>query len=122
MGGLARVFELRVQEPQIEPGVVRHHPRVAEKCEKTVGDLRKTGFAGKFRGVNAVNLHRLRRHVAFGIDIFVEGDAGRDAVDHLDATDLDDAMPLGGVQPRGLGIDHDLAHVPPRCDTMIVRT
>jgi hypothetical protein len=33
-----------------------------------------------------------------------------DAVDKLDAADLDDAVAVERVKPRRLGIEHDLAH------------
>jgi hypothetical protein len=35
---------------------------------------------------------------------------GGDAVDELDATDLYDAVAVKRVEPRRLGIQHDLAH------------
>ena len=53
---------------------------------------------------------RFRRHVAFGIEIAVERLAGREAVDQLDAADLDQPMPGNGIEAGGFGIEHDLAH------------
>src|SRR6185503_3216775 len=40
--------------------------------------------------------------------------AGLAAIDQLDAADLDDAMSLLRLQPRGFGVEDDLAHAPLR--------
>src|SRR5262249_7043327 len=48
--------------------------------------------------------------VAFGIQITMEGPAARAPVDELDAADLDNAMIELGLEPRGLGVEDDLAH------------
>ena len=44
-----------------------------------------------------------------GIDVDVEGAAGREAVDQLDAADLDDAV-LARIEAGGFGVEDDLAH------------
>jgi hypothetical protein len=36
--------------------------------------------------------------------------AGQATIDQLNAADLDDAMPLGGLEARSFGIQHDLSH------------
>jgi hypothetical protein len=50
------------------------------------------------------------RHVALGVHMRVPDAPRRNAVEELDAADLDDAVALEGVEPRGLGIEHDRAH------------
>jgi hypothetical protein len=48
--------------------------------------------------------------VPFGIQIAMKN-AARDApVDEFDAADFDDAMLLLDFEPRGFGVEHDLAH------------
>ncbi len=48
-------------------------------------------------------------HVALGVEVAMPHPAGRDAVDQLDAADLDDAMAVERIEPGRLGIEHDLA-------------
>jgi hypothetical protein len=36
--------------------------------------------------------------------------AGGEPIDQFDAADLDQPMPLEGIKPGRLGIEHDLAH------------
>ena len=52
----------------------------------------------------------LFRNVTLGMDVMMEDLAGRDAVEQLDAADLDQPMPLIGVKPGRFGIEHNLAH------------
>ena len=49
-------------------------------------------------------------HIAFRVDIDVEGAAGRDQIADFDRADFDDAMPLGWIETRGLGVEHDFPH------------
>src|ERR1051325_7296916 len=53
---------------------------------------------------------RLGRYLALGVEVPVEGRAGRNAVEQLDAADLDQAMPLCGVKAGGFGVEDDFAH------------
>ena len=53
----------------------------------------------------------LRRHVALRVEIDVEGGAARNAVDQLDAAELDQAMALARIEAGGFGIEDDLAHL-----------
>src|SRR5690606_16566508 len=46
---------------------------------------------------------------ALGIDVLVEGAAGRELVDHLDAAELDDPV-LAGIKAGGFGVEDDLTH------------
>ena len=45
-----------------------------------------------------------------GIDVGVEHPPGRHVVDELDRAELDDAVAGVGVEPGGLGVEHDLTH------------
>src|SRR5690606_40763577 len=58
------------------------------------------------------DLHFLRTviDVALRIDIEMQDVIGAATVDDLDATHLDDAMPVIRVEASGFGIQHDLAH------------
>ena len=58
----------------------------------------------------AVHHLGLERHVAFGIEIGVEMAAGLDAVEDLDAADLDHPVAAGRVEPGGLGVEDDFPH------------
>ena len=58
----------------------------------------------------AVHRFGLERHVAFGIEISVEVAAGLDAIEDLDAADLDHAVAAGRVEASGFGIEDDLPH------------
>ena len=69
-------------------------------------------------------MHRfgLRRHVALGIDVDVEGLAGGDMIEEFDRPDLDDAMAGSRFQPGGFGIEDDLSHEAPlRFDSISAR-
>src|SRR3546814_13265935 len=48
-------------------------------------------------------------HVAFGIEISVEGNTGFAAVDQRDTSDLDQPVPVPGIETRGFGLDNHLA-------------
>jgi hypothetical protein len=50
------------------------------------------------------------RHRAAGIEISVEGAAGLDTVEKLDAADLDHAVAGERIEPRRLGVEHDFPH------------
>ncbi len=57
-------------------------------------------------------MHHLRfeRHVALGKEISVEVATGLDAVEHLDATDLDHSVAASWVQARRFSVEDDFPH------------
>ena len=57
-------------------------------------------------------MHRLglARHRPAGIEIGVEGAAGLDPVEQLDAADLDHPVAAGRAEAGGLGVEDDFAH------------
>ena len=59
----------------------------------------------------AMHIEGLDRHVAFRVEIAVERLAGGEAVNELDTPDLDQPMPLVGIEPGGFSVENDLAHV-----------
>src|SRR3546814_17304498 len=58
-------------------------------------------------------MHRLGlcRHVAFGMEIGVEGPARFAPVDQLDASDFDQSVPRPGIESRRFGVEDYLSHL-----------
>jgi hypothetical protein len=84
--------QLRIDEGNVERGVVDHQGRVGDEVEKLVHDVPEQRLVGeKLRG-KAMNRERLLRHVAFRIDVAVKELSGRHPVEDLDAADFDDAI------------------------------
>src|SRR5262245_31668467 len=54
--------------------------------------------------------NRIGVKVALGVEIAMKLATGRNAVDDLDATDLDEAVAAHGVEARRLGVENDFAH------------
>ncbi len=107
---LAETAQFGIDEFEIELGVVDDQPAVADELEERLGML---GEGRKFRQeLGREPMHRigLFRHGALGIDMAVEDAAGRHVIDQLDAAELDDAVPVAGIETRRLSIEHDLAH------------
>ncbi len=50
------------------------------------------------------------RHVAFGIEIELQGAAGGKMIHQLDAADFDDAVTFAGLEAGGFGIEDDFTH------------
>jgi hypothetical protein len=48
-------------------------------------------------------------HVALGVDVAVKFAPSRDAIDDLDAADLDQPVTAQRIEPRRLGVENDLA-------------
>src|ERR1700679_4210446 len=57
-------------------------------------------------------MHRegLRRHVAFWIEMAMEGLAGRHAIENLDTADFNQPIAPQRVEAGGFGIENDFAH------------
>src|SRR5262249_35797165 len=84
--------------------------RIADELQKVFGDLGEARLVLEEVDREPMDREGFLGNVALGIDIAVEGRAGRNAIEQLDAADLDQPMALVGVEPGGLGIEHDLAH------------
>jgi hypothetical protein len=50
-------------------------------------------------------------HVAFGIEIGLEGAAGGEVIDEFDAADLDDAVAVARLEPCRFRVEDDLPHL-----------
>ena len=83
--------------------------RALDEGQHVVGELGKARLVAQELGGKAMHLEGLVGHVALGVQVAVPHAARRDAVDQLDAADLDHAMAVERVEPRRLGIEHDLA-------------
>ena len=84
--------------------------RIADEFHERRRDLTKLRLVAQLLHRNPVDGLRIRMNVAIlGMDVYVEGVAGRNAIDQFDTSDFDDAVPAAGVEARGLGVEHDLA-------------
>jgi hypothetical protein len=89
---------------------MRNQRRVADKCDQFIRDLVKARFVPEELGRKAVDGYGLGRHITFGIDVAMKILTAGEPIDQLDAPDLDQPMPLEGIKPGRLGIEHYLAH------------
>ncbi len=105
----AEALKFGVEEGEVEGGVVHHEHGALDELEHVVGELMKARLGGQELDGQPVHLVRRVRHVAIGVDMAVPHASGRDAVDQLDAADLDDAMSGPRVETRGFRIENDLA-------------
>ena len=80
------------------------------KSRKPSATSAKRGLSRRNSVGQAVHRDRALRHVALGIDVDVEGAAGRQVVHQLDAADLDQPVAAQRVEPGRLGVEDDLAH------------
>src|SRR5688572_25485523 len=106
----ADALELGVEEGDVEGRVVDQELRALHELEELVGDVGEARLVGEvFRG-HAVHLARGEVDRALGIQEAVELAPGRPALEELEAGELDDAVPLGGLEARGLGVEDDAPH------------
>ena len=80
------------------------------KAEEIVGDIGEPRLVLEEVGRQPVDGEGLGRHLALRVEIAVEGRAGRNPVEQLDAADLDQAMTLARVEAGGFGVEDDFAH------------
>ena len=103
--------ELGIEEAEIEGGVVHHQHGAFDEGQHVVGQLAEARLVAQELGGQAVHLEGLIGHLALGVEVAVPHPARRDAVEELDAADLDDSVAVERVEPGGLGVEHDLAQV-----------
>ena len=108
--GPAAIFELEIEEAEVEAGIVRDERRILDEVEQLVDRLGKARLVRQEDARQAVHLLRFERHVALGIEVGVEMAAGFDAVDDLDAADLDHPVAAGRIEPGGFGVENDFPH------------
>ena len=109
-GGLAEPRQLGVQELEIELRVMDNQRRGADEFEKFLDDLREFGLSGQELRRQSVDRLCLRRHVALGVEVFLELPPARQAMQQLHAPDFDDPVTGVRVEAGGLGIEDDLTH------------
>ena len=103
-------LELEIQKAEIEARIMRDEGRILDEVEQLLDALREVGLVRQEQVAETVDLLRLERHVALGVEVSVEMPPRLDAVEDLHAADLDHPVAAGRVQPRGLGIEDDLTH------------
>src|SRR4051812_38029848 len=106
----AAPLQFEIQKAEIESCVVRDERRIFEKIEQFANAFGKTWLIRQEQVRQAMDFLRLKRHVALGIEVRVEMTSGLNAIENLDAADLDHAIAAGGVQPGGFSVEDDLAH------------
>src|SRR4051812_32836376 len=89
---------------------MRNKRRILDKVEELVHALPEARLVRQEEVGEPMHFLRFERHVAFGVEVAVEVPPGLDAVEHLDAADLDDPVAAHRVQSRRLGIENDFAH------------
>ena len=102
-------LELGIDEAEVEGSVVGNERGVADEGEELVGDVLEQGFVLEELAGQAVHVDRIAVDVALRVEVAVELAAGGDAVDDLDAAELDQPVAGVGVEPRRLRVDDDLA-------------
>jgi preprotein translocase subunit SecB len=107
---LAAALQLRIEEAEVEAGVMRHQHGIAEEFDEFLDRIGKARLVFEEFGREPVDGKGFRRNVPFRVEIAMEAAAGGKTVEQLDAADLDDPMALIGVETCGFGIENDLAH------------
>ena len=82
---------------------------VADEGQELVGDILEERLVLQELAGQAVHGHRIAMDVALGVEVAVELAARGDAVDDLDAAELDQPVAVVGVEPRRFRVDDDLA-------------
>ena len=103
--------QLGVEESDVERRVVDDQLGIAYELDEVVGQIGKTRLVGQKLVGNAVNGHGAVFNVSIGVDVDVKAAPGLTPLDHLQGTDLDNAVPLLGFEAGGFGIKNDLSHV-----------
>jgi hypothetical protein len=103
-------LQFGVEEGGVERRVVNDERSVARKGEEIVGDLRERRLVLEEIGGKPVHLEGRGGHVALGVDVAMEGLAGRDTVEQLDAADLHHPIAGQGIEAGGFRIEHDFTH------------
>ena len=104
------VSSSKLRKPKSKLGIVGDQRRILDEVEQLVDLFDEARLVGQEDRGQAVHRLGFERHVALGIEIAVEMPAGFDAVEDLDAADLDHAVAADRVEPGRLGIEHDLPH------------
>src|SRR5487761_519465 len=99
----AGTAQLRIEEGNVELGVVDHELRAADELEELVRYLSEPRLAREILALQAVDRLRAEVDVTLRVQVAMEGVAREPPVDELDTADLDDAVAEGGLEAGGLG-------------------
>ena len=105
-----QALQFRVEEAQVELGVVNHQGIAGDEGQKVVHKIGEDRVAGQKFGAEPVDPERALRHVALRIDVSLKMDPRGNPVFQFQAGDFHDAVPAAGVEARGLGVEDDLTH------------
>ena len=108
--------KLSVQEALVECGVVRDQGRIANELKQLMGDFAKALVVTQKLKPKPVHAHDLLRDVAIGVEIGVKLASRALEIEHLNATDLDNAIThlfifVVGEDAGGFRVEQDFAHV-----------
>ena len=87
-----------------------HELGAGDEYQQLLGDLGEARLPVEISARDTVYRKGAIVDIAFGVQVAMEGATARPAVDELEAADLDDAVIELGLEPRGLGVEYDLAH------------
>jgi hypothetical protein len=99
--GVFHQAEFVIEEADIKVRVVNDELGVFHKVEKLVDDFVETGFGLELGAADAVHRDGAFIDVTVRIQKTVKLAARQAAIDHFEATDLDDAVALGRGKARG---------------------
>ena len=97
--------ELRVQEAEIERGVMCDQLIVAQELQQFPGDIGEDRLAHHVRAGHAVDTAGLGGNVALRVDHPMKERAGRQVVDQLQPGELDHPIAGQRIEAGGLGIE-----------------
>ena len=107
--GRPSALQLRVQETEVERGIVRDQMALGEEGQHFVGDFREARLVGQVRQCNAMDPRRVVGDVAFGMDQCVEVPARRQVVHQFQRSHLDHPVTKMRLQACGFGVEQDRA-------------
>lgn len=100
-------LQFGIDEGNVERGVVDDEGQITDEAQKVIGNIGKERLVGEKLRREAMHGKRLLRHIALRIDVAMKRLAGGNAVEQLNATDFNEAIPAIGIKARRLGIEND---------------
>ena len=109
-GRQVQALEFRVQEADVERGIVDDQFGAGDIGAKFIGDFREFRLVAEEFRRQAVDGQRALFRIALGIDVVVKIIPGQHAVVQFDSADLQDAVARTRVQAGGFSIENNLTH------------
>ena len=106
----ASAREFRIEEADVEAGVVRDDLRAVDEFEELRRDLGEARLVEQELVGDAGDRARALVDLAIGVQVGMEFAPGAPALHQLDATDLDHAVAALDFEAGGFGVEDDLAH------------